>query len=150
MAKTANISDLSFMWSLLQWFICACKRNHRQYLNKWDYLSSNITLFIKKVMVCIPLFWGKWSVVAQSCPTVCDPMDCSLLGSSIHEIFQARFILERAAISFSRGSSWPWDWTQVSHIVGRHFNVWATHQWSPSSEESTCNSSSELFIFKRC
>ena len=44
------------------------------------------------------------SEVAQSCPTLCDPMDCSLLGSSIHGIFQVR-ILEWVAISFSTGSS---------------------------------------------
>ena len=42
--------------------------------------------------------------VAQSCPTLCDPMDCSLLGSSVHGIFQAR-VVEWAAISFSRRSS---------------------------------------------
>ena len=42
--------------------------------------------------------------VAQSCPTLCDPMDCSPPGSSIHGIFQAR-VLEWVAISFSRGSS---------------------------------------------
>ena len=42
--------------------------------------------------------------VAQLCPTLCDPMDCSPPGSSIHGIFQAR-VLEWAAISFSRGSS---------------------------------------------
>ena len=46
----------------------------------------------------------KESEVAQSCPTLCDPMNCSLLGSSIHGIFQAR-VLEWVAISFSRGSS---------------------------------------------
>ena len=58
----------------------------------------------------------KWSEVAQSCPTLCDPMDCSLPGS-IHEIFQAR-ILEWVAISFSRGSSRPRDRTWVFHIAG--------------------------------
>ena len=42
------------------------------------------------------------SEVAQSCPTLCDPMDCSLPDSSVHEIFQAR-VLEWVAISFSRG-----------------------------------------------
>ena len=47
-------------------------------------------------------------LVAQSCPTLCDPMDCSLPGPSVHEIFQAR-ILEWVAISFSRGSSQPGD-----------------------------------------
>ena len=46
--------------------------------------------------------------VAQSCLTLCDPMDCSLPGSSVHGIFQAR-VLEWVAISFSRGSSWPRD-----------------------------------------
>ena len=46
----------------------------------------------------------KESEVAWSCPTVCDPTECSLLGSSIHGIFQAR-ILEEVAISFSRRSS---------------------------------------------
>ena len=69
-------------------------------------------------------------------------MDRSLPGSSVHGIFQAR-ILEWIAISFSRGSSWPRDWTQVSRTVGRCFTVWATreaHQseW-PSSKKSTNN-----------
>ena len=54
-------------------------------------------------------------------------MDCSPPGSSIHGIFQAR-VLEWVAISFSRGSSWPRDWTQVSHVVGRHFTIWATRE----------------------
>ena len=62
------------------------------------------------------------SEVAQSCPTLCDPMDCSLSGSSVHGIFQAR-MLEWIAISFSRGSSQPRNQTRVSHIVGRHFTV---------------------------
>ena len=44
------------------------------------------------------------SKVAQSCPTLCEPMDYSLPGSSVHRIFQAR-ILEWVTISFSRGSS---------------------------------------------
>ena len=46
--------------------------------------------------------------VAQSCPTLCNPMDCSPPGSSAHGILQAR-ILEWLAISFSRGSSLPRD-----------------------------------------
>ena len=58
------------------------------------------------------------SKVTQSCPTLCDPMDCSLPGFSVHGIFQAR-VLEWVAISFSRGSSQPRDWTQVSLIVGK-------------------------------
>ena len=54
-------------------------------------------------------------VHTQSCMTFCKPMDCSLLGSSLHGIFQAR-ILEWIATSYSRGSSQPRDWTRVSCI----------------------------------
>ena len=56
-------------------------------------------------------------LVTQSCLTLCDPMDYSLPGSSVHRILQAR-ILEWVAIPFSRGSSWPRGRTQVSHIAG--------------------------------
>ena len=65
------------------------------------------------------------SEVAQSCPTLCDPMDSSQPSSSVHGIFQAR-ILEWVTISFSRRSSWPRDRTRVSRIVGRRFTIWAT------------------------
>ena len=51
----------------------------------------------------------------QSCPTLCDCMDCRLPGSCVHGIFHARK-LEWAAISYSRGSSWPRDRTCVSCI----------------------------------
>ena len=69
----------------------------------------------------------KWSEVAQSCLTLCDPMDCSLSGSSVHGIFQAR-VLEWIVISFSRGSSRLRNRTQVSRIAGRRFTVWATRE----------------------
>ena len=52
-------------------------------------------------------------LVAQSCPTLWDPVGFSPPGSSVHGILQAR-IPEWVAISFSRGSSWPWDQTLVS------------------------------------
>ena len=64
-------------------------------------------------------------LVAQSCPTLCNPMDCSPPGSSVHEIFQAR-ILEWVAISFSSGSSQPRDRTWVFCTAGRFFANWAT------------------------
>ena len=57
-------------------------------------------------------------------------------GSSVHGILQAR-ILEWVAISFSRGSSRPRDQTQVSHIAGRRFNLWATREAHDTSNEST-------------
>ena len=64
----------------------------------------------------------------QSCPTLCDPIDGSPPGSPVPGILQAR-TLEWVAISFSRGSSWPRDWTQVSRIGGRCFNLWATREF---------------------
>ena len=51
----------------------------------------------------------------------------SLPGSSVHRILQAR-VLEWVAISISKGSSWPRDWTWVSRIAGRCFTVWATRE----------------------
>ena len=54
-------------------------------------------------------------------------MDYSPPGSSVHGILQAR-VLEWVAISFSRGSSWPRDQTQVSHIAGGLFTDWANRE----------------------
>ena len=72
------------------------------------------------------IHWNEMKVI-QSCPTLCDPMDCSLPASSVHEILQAR-ILEWVAIPFSKGSSWSKDWTWVSCIAGRFFTIWATKE----------------------
>ena len=71
-------------------------------------------------------WWWRWfscKVISNSW----DPMDCSLPGSSVYGVSQAR-MLEWVAISFSRGSSQPRDRTQVSHIVGRCFTIWATRE----------------------
>ena len=75
----------------------------------------------------------------QLCLTLCDPIDGSPPGSAVPGILQAR-ILEWVAISFSRGSSRPRDWTQVSRIAGRLFTVWATGEYF--SEYDTI-----LFVF---
>ena len=66
-------------------------------------------------------------LVTQLCLTFCDPKDYNLPGSSVHGILQAR-ILEWVAITFSRGSSQPRHRTQVSHIAGRFFTIWATRE----------------------
>ena len=58
---------------------------------------------------------------AQSCPTLCDPMDYT-----VHGIFQARILW--VAFPFSRGSSQPRDQTHVSLIAGRFFTSWATRE----------------------
>ena len=58
--------------------------------------------------------------VTLSCPTFCGPMDCSPPGSPVHGTFQSR-ILEQIAVSYSRGSSWPRDWTCLLHLL--HWQV---------------------------
>ena len=82
---------------------------HTEWLNN----NKDLTVLISKKMKML---------VTQSCPTLCDLMDYSLPGFSVHEISQVR-ILKWVAISFSRGSSWPRDPTGVSCITGRFFTV---------------------------
>ena len=60
-------------------------------------------------------------LVAQSCLTLCDPMDCSPPGSFVHGILQARILA--VSIPFPRGSSRPRDQTQISYIAGRFFTI---------------------------
>ena len=67
---------------------------------------------------------GQLCSVAPLCLTLCNPMDCSPPGFSVHGILQAR-ILEWVAIPFPRGSSQCKNWTQVSLIIGGFFTVWA-------------------------
>ena len=92
--------------------------------------SNHFYLRLSFLNVSVPIQANKIihseSEVVQLCPTLCDPMDGSLPGSTVHGIFQAR-MLEWAATSFSRGSSQPRDQTQVSCIADRGFTVWATY-----------------------
>ena len=78
-------------------------------------------VFLPWLVQCCVLFYEKKKnvklSVTQSCLTLRNSMDCSLLGSSVHGLLHAR-ILEWVAISFSRGSSWPRDRTHVS-CIGR-------------------------------
>ena len=61
-----------------------------------------------------------------TCPTLCNPMDCSLTGSSARGILQARI---QIGLPFpSPGCSQPKDWTQISHSEGRFFTIWATRE----------------------
>ena len=64
-------------------------------------------------------------LIAQTCPTLCDPMDCSLPDSPVHGICQAR-TLEWVAIPFSRGSTLSRNQTGVSLPASRFFTFWAT------------------------
>ena len=89
-----------------------------------NYSKRNLVKSTQNTLVQVSCtVWKTVSEVSQSCPTLCDPVDGSPPGSSIHGILQTR-ILEWVAISFSRGSSQPRDRTRVSHIGGRRFNLW--------------------------
>ena len=76
---------------------------------KSEKAGLKLNIQTTKIMASSPITsWQIDVLVAQSCPTLCDPMDCSPQGSSVHGILQAR-ILEWVAISFSRGSPQPRD-----------------------------------------
>ena len=77
------------------------------------------------------------NAAAQSCPTHRHSFDCSLLGSSVHEIFQAR-TLEWTAISSSRGSSQPSDWTCISCTASRLCYWWATGEEKKKQKTYIC------------
>ena len=95
------------------------------YIRSLFYIYNSVPMSIpSSQFIPTPLMWCE---VTQLCPTLGDHVDCSLPGSSVHGILQAR-ILEWVAISFSRRSSQPRDWTQVSCIVDRRFTVWATRK----------------------
>ena len=96
----------------------------------WQVFFLSLTLPGKPythIYMCIHIYVCVHAKLLQSCPTLCDPMDYSAPGSSVHGILQAR-ILEWVAMSFSRGSSWPGDQTRVSSIAGSFFIVWTTRE----------------------
>ena len=109
---------LSFMCSELFVFASVAFACGVRCKNSWQRLMprSFVRSFIHSFMS-----------VAQLCLTLCDPIDCSPPGSSVHVILQAR-ILEWVAMPFFRGSSWPRNWTRVSCTACRFFTFWATRE----------------------
>ena len=116
---------------------CSCLENPRDRGSRWAAIygvaqsrtqlkqrsssSSNIHFCLMKVLVI------------QSCPTLCNPMNCSLPGSSVHGILQA-WILEWVAMPFSKGSSQPRDWPVFlfSCIAGRFLTIWVRNDGKKS------------------
>ena len=111
-----NYMFLFFNWSIYLINISTCFRQKR-HDNQVQLMILNWVFSYEKV----------WKLVAQFCPTLGDPMDWSPPVSSAHGILQAR-IQGWVAIPFSRGSSWPRDWTWVSCTAGKFFTVWATRE----------------------
>ena len=128
--------------------VCVCVRQREQAYIIYLWRCYNLllcTMLSRSVMsdsLCphglqptrLPRPWGSPGKntgvkVAQTCPPLCDLMDCSLQGSFVHGILQAR-IPKWVAFPFSRGSSQPRDWTQVlSHC--RWVLYCLSHQRSP-------------------
>jgi len=109
-----------FLWLISLFSITASK----------SYMLLQMAKFYSFLWLsCIPLYVcvGMCVLSHFSSVRLCDPMDCSLPGSSVHEILQAR-MPNWAAVSTSRVSSWPRDWTWVSRIVGSFFTDWATRE----------------------
>ena len=111
--KRVKILDRTGIWALLD-------KNIPSMLNILSlstviWLYNGKSLFCGIVCICTCLY---------TCLTLYDPMNCSLPGSSVHGILQAR-ILEWVAISFSRASSRPRKQARVSCIAGRFFTNWA-------------------------
>ena len=117
--------------------LCAkhCARGFRVCEFTWQALyGTNRKEYISLHITCC---WSSSSygsrrtqcVCAQSCLTLCNPMDCSFPGFSAHGISQVS-ILEWVAISSSRGSSWPRNWTHIScvsctsRLVLYHWATW--------------------------
>ena len=98
------------MWSIFPNVPCELKKKLYYAIVGWSILCVCVC---ECVCVCV-------CVHAQLCLTLCNPMDWIPLGFSVHGIFQAR-ILEWVAISYSTGSSWPKDWTQIYCVssIGR-------------------------------
>ena len=120
-------------WTHRLWADSRSYRFEREFaeLGSWPQIlfnreiSFHLVWIIDPSSMCSSYLNIVYYLVAQSYPTLCDPMDYSLPGSSLREIPQAR-ILEWVAISFSRGSSWPRDRTWDSCITDRFFTICTT------------------------
>ena len=108
-------------------------RKHYNYLSILNLKAClwNVSDMCEHSYACLSVHqWATtmlYVLVSQSCPTLCNPMDCSPPGSSVHDILQSR-ILEWVTIPVSRRSSQPRDRTWVSCIAGRFFTTWATRE----------------------
>ena len=135
-------------------------RFHKAPAEKWMQISDpTATSYPSPNELCVPGQLEEkakkrgacWAKPLQSCPTLCNPLDCSPPAPLSMGIVQAR-ILERAAKPSSRGSSQPRDQTQVSGIAGIFCTVWATrealHIYQTKVNQSSSLGSSSLLCAK--
>ena len=111
----SELSKVGVLWNNLN-LICENKSHHQLFQG---VIHPYSIYYLKNKCVCevfTLLFTYVQAKLYQSCSTPCDPVDCSLSGSSVRCILQAR-ILEWVAMPSSKGSSQLRNWTQVSHIA---------------------------------
>ena len=112
--------------------LCASCASMCVYVRPYAFCAS-VCVYVRLVRPCQPPCVSsphrRSCTVAQSCLTLCNPMDCNPLGSFVHGVFQSR-MLEWVSVSSSRGSSWPSDPTCISGVscIGRcilyHWAAW--------------------------
>ena len=115
---------------LVYWYGRKCSTSHIYAWHGSPHKGKKIWRNSRTWVLLCWVWWGAGRrveikvkvLVTQSCFSLCDPMDCSPPGSSVHRILQER-ILEWVAIRFSRGSSWPRNQNRVSHNAGRFFII---------------------------
>ena len=118
-----------------------CKLKQPLWKTVWRFLEKlGIMLLNESAVPLLNIYPEKSEVKSLS---LCNPMDCSLPGFSIHGILQAK-VLEWVAIDFSRGSSRLRDRTQVSCFASRPFTLWATREaprnpWFKKTHVSQCS-----------
>ena len=88
----------------------------------WVCKQSDMTELLSTAYACNSMSESEVVLFAQSCPTLCDPMDCGPPASSVHGILQAR-TLEWVAILFSKGSSQHRHEARVSYSAGKFFTI---------------------------
>ena len=113
--KTSISALLTMPKTLTVWITINCGK----FWKRWEYQTTRpasweIYMQVRKQQWELDME-QQFSSVAQSCPILWDPINCSPPGSSIHGIFQAR-ILEWVASSSSKGSSWSRDWVCASNV----------------------------------
>jgi len=124
---------ISFLWrSSIPLYVYVCFLLERLGVALCTVYNDHFIL-IHHVQLCVYVYtYMCVCACAQSCTTLCNPMDCNPLGSSVHGIFQARTLVW-VAISYSRGSSQPRNWICISYVscVGRwilyHCPTWEAY-----------------------
>ena len=114
--KVETVADFIFLGSIIT-ADGDCSHEIKRCLLLGRKIMTNLDSILKSRDITLSTKVKSESEVAQLCLTLCDPMDCSLSGSSVHGIFQARE-LEWIAISFSRGYLWFFQGSCMDVRVG--------------------------------